>query len=241
MAFRHGKNTVIWLNSSDISPYFNEVSSSQKAEPGDTTAFGAGAKTYVMGLSEGSISLKGLWDGAVNAVDSQLSAAVGVDPDQICTYGIEGAVVGGQAKLFAGDETDYQLTTPVTDVVSITASIQATGSIDAGKLLAANASLTTTTNGVSVDNVVASVNGGVAHLHITANTRSTATVVKIQHSADNSTWVDLVTFASVATGAMTNERNVVNPGTTVNRYIRVLTTPAAGTGAVTVTAAFARR
>jgi hypothetical protein len=61
--------------------------------------------------------------------------------------------------------------------------------------------------------------------------------VKVQHSANNSTWADLVTFATVtAVGA---EHAVVAPATTVNRYLRA--TWSGTFTSATFAVAFARR
>jgi hypothetical protein len=80
-----------------------------------------------------------------------------------------------------------------------------------------------------------------AQVHVTVNTRSTTSVVKIAHSADNSTFADLVTFTTVGIGATTSERSLVATGTTVNRYLRAVNTLAAGSGSITYQVSFARR
>jgi hypothetical protein len=67
-----------------------------------------------------------------------------------------------------------------------------------------------------------------------------STVCKVQHSADNSTWADLQAFTSVATTIVTAERIKVANGTTVNRYLRAVATPA-GTGSFTYHINFARQ
>jgi hypothetical protein len=89
-----------------------------------------------------------------------------------------------------------------------------------------------------VDNAAASTGGGVAHLHITANSNSGTTVAKIQSSANNSTWADLVTFTTVAIGTTASQRSIVSGS--VPRYLRALVTPA-GAGSLTVNIAFSRR
>ena len=81
-------------------------------------------------------------------------------------------------------------------------------------------------------------NGGVAHLHITANSNSGTTVAKVQGSANNSTWADLVTFTTVAIGTTATQRSIVSGS--VPRYLRALVTPA-GAGSLTVSIAFSRR
>ena len=73
------------------------------------------------------------------------------------------------------------------------------------------------------------------------NTRNGTVTMKIQHSTDNSTFVDLVTFTVVGSTTTTQERIVVAAGTTVNRYLRAQSTVAGTTGSITPIVAFARR
>jgi hypothetical protein len=71
MAFRHGKNTKVVVNATDLSSYFNDVTVNNTVETAETTTFGVsgGSKTYVTGLNDGTVSVSGLFDGAVGAVD----------------------------------------------------------------------------------------------------------------------------------------------------------------------------
>lgn len=64
--------------------------------------------------------------------------------------------------------------------------------------------------------------GGQAYLQAIAFTGTSATVT-IQEAPDNSTWATLATFTAVTAG-QTSQRVVVPNTTTVNRYLRVITT-----------------
>lgn len=64
--------------------------------------------------------------------------------------------------------------------------------------------------------------GAQAYLQATALTGSTATVT-VQHSPDNATWTTLATFAAV-TSAPQAQRVTVSNTTTVQRYLRAITT-----------------
>jgi hypothetical protein len=68
-----------------------------------------------------------------------------------------------------------------------------------------------------VDNGAASSNGLVANAHCIANTGPTPIIVKIQHSTDNVTYVDLVTFATFNS---TGSEHKITTGA-VNRYLKV--------------------
>ena len=240
--FRHGKNSVILLDKLDASQYFKESTTSRSIDTADVTAFGATAKSYVTTMRDGTLSLKGMVDYSTGAVDDLFNGFIGATTDPVITVAIEGSTTGTLVHMAGAIDTAYEVSSPIADVNQLSATFQADGGLDSGRLLMAGATIATatTTNSTGVDNAAASSNGGVAHLHATANTRSAVTNVKVQHSTDNSTWVDLVTFTAVAISTTSAERIVVATGTTVNRYLRaqVVTT---GTGSITTSVAFARR
>ena len=97
------------------------------------------------------------------------------------------------------------------------------------------AAITSDTNGTAVDNAAGTTNGGTGVVHVTAFSGFSGGVFKVQHSTDNSSWSDLITFTTVA--GKTSERVTVSG--TVNRYLRFFT-DVTGTGSVTVQGSFAR-
>lgn len=241
MPFIHGKNTAVLYRASDLTAFFNDSSVSRAVETGETTVYGAasGAKTYIVGLQDATVSLGGLYDGAVNQVDAILAGALIQQQSNPLLVSPAGLAVGNRASMTDCTQTSYEVSSPVADVCTITAEFQTTGATETGIILATGA-ISATTNGTSVDNLGSSNTGGNAQVHVTANTRSTTSVLKVQHSADNTTWADLVTFATVAIGGTTSERIAVASGTTINRYLRAQSTLTAGTGSITVHIAFAR-
>jgi hypothetical protein len=243
--FRHGKNTIVMFDQYDLSTYFNMATTSAMAEPVDTTTFGSANKTYAVGMKDATVSFEGLWDGSTDAVDEVLSAAVTATADKVITVGSEGAAIGRRAKLINSIESSYEIKAAVADMVTISAEVQASGikgGLDGGVLLAAQQTVSSVTANTSVDNAASSANGGVAHLHVTTNSRDGAATIKVQHSANNSTWADLVVFTATTSSTTTSQRVEVAAGTTVNRYIRANVSAIAGsTGSVTITVGFARR
>ncbi len=107
--------------------------------------------------------------------------------------------------------------------------------------LSSGSTVTATGNGTSVDNGASTTNGGAGFLSVPVNTRNGNITVKIQHSADNSTFADLVTFTVVSSTTKTSQRVEVASGTTVNRYLRVNYTVAGSSGSATPVVAFTRR
>lgn len=238
MTFRHGKNTKVLVNQYDLSAYFSESSTSQSAETGETTTYGSTAKSYVVGLTDSTMSLKGFFDGAVGAVDEIIAAALQTDAENI-TVAPEGLSAGSRVTTFTSILTSYEVTAPVADVVSCSLEGQTTDRMDRGISLYALTATSATGSSTAVDNTVSTSNGGAGTIHVTANTRNGSSTIKIQHSADNSTWVDLITFTAVGSTTTTSERISVTG--TVNRYLRVNHTIAGSTGAITYHASFARR
>ena len=238
--FRHGKNTVVLIDGNDFSTYFNEVTAALSVETAETTTFGSnGAKSYVVGLKDATATLSGFFEGSATGTDQALAAAIGTGTPLI-TIGVEGGTVGLDTLSLVGIETSYEVSSPVADVVSVSAEMQAEqDAIDYGKFVAVAATASSTGNGTALDNAASSANGAVFYLHVIANTRDGAITFKVAHSADNSTFVDLATFS--ATPLATQEAQRVEVTGTVNRYVRVAYTVAGSTGAATYTLASARR
>lgn len=240
MSFSHGKNTAVLVGAYNISSYLNEVSSSQSIDTADTSTFGTSAKTYVVGQNDGTISFSGLYDGATDAIAEIFENIIDTDATPVITIAAGGGLtVGNKATLAQAKQTSYEISAPVSDVVSLSGEFQVTGGLRGGVLLAAATAHTATTNGSSVDGAASSALGARANLHVTANTRSDTTVIKVQHSADNSTWADLITFTTVAATTLTSQTATATG--TVNRYLRATTTIASGTGSITYTLSLSRR
>ena len=241
MAFIHGKSSQVLHGAYNLGAFLNDASASADVEVSETTSFGSSAKTYLVGLRDGTVSASGMFDGASGAVDEVLSASIGSDTLAPVTIGYNGTTLGNRVTILKAKTTSYEVSTPVGDVVAVSYSAQADGGLDQGVSLAALASVSATTTGSSHDNSASSANGGVAQLHVTVNTRDADATIKIQHSADDSTFADLATFTVVATTVVTSERVIVASGTTVNRYLRAVNTLSAGTGSITYQVSFARR
>jgi hypothetical protein len=236
--FRHGKQTAVLLNGTDMSPFLNEATTTQEIETAETTTFGIQDKTYIVGLSDGTISTSGLFDGSANASDAVLSGLIATE-DNTFTVLPEGVVAGRRSVLANGQMTSYEISSPVGDVVAISAEIQADGGLYHG--IALNGLATVSASGVSAsaDNTTSTSNGIIANLHVTANDRNGAATIKVQDSADGNTWADLVTFTSVSASTTVGESITANG--TVNRYLRAEHTLAGSSGSVTFHVSAARR
>lgn len=216
MAFVHGKDVVIYVNENNYSTYFNNADSSQTADVAETTTFGNSAKTYIPGDKDGTISLGGLFDATADAVLQPLLGGA----DFNLVLGLDGVATGDRNTFGKGNITNYAVSSPVGDVVATSIDVQPDNGLFSGVVITNSAFTTTGAQGSAVDNTTSTSGGAGAFLIVTSVSGTSPTGdVKIQHSADNVTYVDLITFTQ-ATGA-TSEIKYVDKGTTINRYVRV--------------------
>lgn len=238
MAVPHGKTTRVLIDDAHLTGRLNEASTSASREVADKTPFGVDDKEYVAGLKDGTISLGGFFDGDTGQIHDKLSSLAGSDDPVPLSWGVNGLSVGEQASLVDAIQVSYDIPTGVAQVVGVSMEAQAADGVDLGVSLAAHASRTSSGNESSVDNGASSADGAVAHLHVTAASGTSPTLdVVVQESADNSTWVDLITFTQAT--AATSERLAVTG--TVERYIRAQWTLGGTSPDFSFAVTFARR
>jgi len=133
MAFAHGKAAVFKIDDSgdtlrDLSSYLNDVGFPRDIEAAETTTFGVAgsAKTYIVGLTDASISISGLFDATA---DGYLAGIVGFATPRDFEYGPAGST-GGFVK-YTGTciLTSYEVSASVGDTVQASADFQVTGAI----------------------------------------------------------------------------------------------------------------
>jgi hypothetical protein len=153
-----------------------------------------------------------------------------------------GFAAGNIVRMASAFEVTAAPTSPADGGVDMPLTYSVNGLMQWGESLTAHAAVTATGNGSTVDDLAATSNGGVAHLHVTAvaGTSSPTCTVLVQHSVNGSTgWDTLATFTQVTTSTSA-QRVAVAAGTTVRRYLRASYT-IAGTGpSYTLAVAFAR-
>lgn len=235
----HGKDTVVFVNGYDLTSFFNEATVSREVENAETTTFGASWVTRIAGMKDGSIDLSGIWDGAASAVDERMAAYLGVDAT-VFTVGYGGTTIGNRADVAAGIVTSYEIGADIGDAVSVSATVESSGGIHAGKFLHSKTSRTAVANFTSVDNLAASTAGLVANQHTTAVTGTPNAVWKIQESSDDGAgdaFADVITFTSI-TGISSEQKTTT---AAVERYLRARLNAIDGATAVTTTISVARK
>lgn len=136
MAFSHGKNTYFGLGDAtdetvadNISSYLNEVSFPETVETADTANFGSSAHTYVIGLTDATISLSGMWD---PTVDSRFTGLLGNETAVAFEYGPAGGTTGKTKYSGNAYITSYEVSGGIGDMVSFSAELQVTGAVTRG-------------------------------------------------------------------------------------------------------------
>ena len=220
----------------DVSGNFSEVSFDPSADVHDVTNFGSnGSHEFDPGLRDWEFSWSGFYDSVTigpqaEALIGTLGGIISVFDGTASTLGDTGLVLPKTILTKMGKPVK------VADMVHITGALKppSTGprAGDFAKLLHPLGAETTAANTTDLDNAASSANGGRGNLHVTAVTGTWD--IKIQHSPDNSTWADLITWSSVAVGALTTEVSG-----TVDQYLRALWSFSVS-GSVTFVTGFAR-
>jgi hypothetical protein len=192
--------------------------------------------------------LNGMWSQTTDGSDEELQALLGSTTEPLITVREGSAAIGGRAVIAQANETNYSITSPLSDVATISADFECTTTgvtnltfaLAGGVQLTAGASIAHGSLGAlsSVDNAASSANGGAATLHVPTNTVNGNTTIKVQHSANDSTWADLITFTVVGASTKTSEIKAVTG--TVNRYLRASASTAGSSGSITFMVAAAR-
>jgi hypothetical protein len=239
-----GVNTtaaVLLVDEFNVTTLLREVELTAEQATADNTTLGQTARTRQITHRDGGIQISGLFTRATGELFDTLKGALGSAAAKVATLFPEGVSLGYPAVLCYANETRFDDGLRYDDLVSVAAYLQASDdALDFGVALQPLSAVTGTGNGTSVDNAASTANGGVGVIHTTAVAGAAPSVVwKIQHSSDNSTFADLVTFtAATAAG---KERIEVAAGTTVNRYLRAIRTFGGTTTSITSAVAFARR
>lgn len=131
MAHKHGKDTVLKVNSNDISQYTTESELSETTDTHESTTYGADDHGFDPGLNNGTFTCSGIYDStastgprAVFKAVKALNAAVTVLRQD------EGTGSGKPQDSFSGILTSYVQTNPVADMIKWKADFQITGAVN---------------------------------------------------------------------------------------------------------------
>lgn len=248
--FVHGKTSKVYMDEFDLSAYLSATDITHTQDVVESTAYGASSRAFITGQASGTVTFGGMYDAVTGAgsSDKEFEAVLGSTTEPILTVALDAGTIGNRVVLAKANETSYTLASPVADINSVTADFQCaadpannvTFGIASGVQLTTGASIAHGALGnlSSVDNAASSANGGVGVLHVPTNTVNGNTTIKIQHSADNASFADLVSFTAVSSSAITSQMSAVTG--TVNRYLRVTASTAGSSGSIIFMVSFAR-
>ncbi len=131
MANVHGKDTTVELDDNvtptlqDISQYVNTSSFAQAFELADTSAYGDEDRTFIAGLTTGSVSLGGPWEsaldgyvGSTNDMKTARSVRWRPEGDASPSYTFEAFIESYTIEDPVGAELSWSMTLRATDAVT---------------------------------------------------------------------------------------------------------------------------
>lgn len=220
---------------SELRGELTSVSWSAQVDLLDATSFAGTARTWEVGLVSAELTFEGFFVPVTfdQVVAADLGAATPV-PVSVGPDGVD--QVGKRAYLVAARAQQYEVSSPTAELVSASVGYRSDARIGLGTVLAELAARTASGTGTTQDNGASTSNGAIANLHVTSAGGSPTLGVKVQHSADQNTWADLITFTT-ATGATAESKTVTG---TVNRYVRATWTIGGTSPSFTFVVTFAR-
>ena len=215
----------------DILGTVTELNDKQYALTEETHALGdAYVENSFVGIRRAEITQQGFYDDAAGSVHAALATGPGNSSRVLC-YGPEGTATGANFKGMVAVQVDYSVEPGRAVLHKANAMYHTNGRFDQGKILythkASAGTSAETGNAVQrvdasgVASTVSSTGGGAGYFQLSAFTSgalATAIQSRIQHSSDNITYADLITFTS-ATAAPFAQRATVAGG--VEAFLRM--------------------
>lgn len=225
MAKQSGLGDNLYVGGYDVSGDVGSINTISTAfEPLDVTTIDKSAFERLPGKKTGSLEFMTFFDDAVGASHDALK---GLPTSDVIVSYFRGTALGAPAASCIGKQINYDYTRGNDGMLSATVQVLSNGyglewgvQGTAGKRTDTSA----TSPATGIDTTASASFGAQAYLHVFAFT-GTSVTVKIQDSADNSSFADIspsLTFVA-ATGAGAQRVSVPN-GTTLRRYLRVVTT-----------------
>lgn len=192
--------------------------------PLNVTDITQGGYARLGGELGGEINWASFWDVAANQAHANLSGLT--RSSRIVSYFHQPTAVGADAASMVAKQIGYDPNRQADGM--LTAALAAQNSdgypLEWGVALTAGIRTDTgATNGASVDGLAATSFGAQAYLHVFGVT-GTSVTVKLQDSADNTTFADISGAAFLAATTAGAQRLALTAGSTVRRYVRAVTT-----------------
>lgn len=229
MAFVFGTNTRVWMDGRQAACIINEITQEAELDEAEVTTLCSTLKDYIPGLAEVTIELEGYFDTNTASPTSTMEALFhskisnqDVFPVTFAPDG--GGDIGDGVYMMNGFLQEYSIENTVDEAAAVEATMRCSSSLARGLVLHTDGTARTATgdhgnspSATTIDNGASTAFGGVGVLQVSAASGTTPTlVVKVQHSANGTTWADLITFSSQ--NSVNGEYATVSG--TVNRHLR---------------------
>lgn len=130
MAFSHGKNSTLVVNSGTMTAFLNDISFPRSVDTAETTVFGLGAKTYLPGLVDGTLSGSGGYDPTASTGPIAILEAVLVGGAAVTVvYKPGGASSTNYSYSMSAILTSYEIASSTSDWITISFEFQVTGAV----------------------------------------------------------------------------------------------------------------
>lgn len=226
MALAHGRSSRVHFGGLDLTGHLHTAELSIEVDNADVTTFdNSGWRSNVAGLAGVTASFEGYQDVALQAT---VHAALGVDSGVLSWCPSGGGTVGDLVRMLPVSATSLGESAGMDGAAALSWAVAAQGCPALGYVLRPKGEDTNTTTGATRDDSAATSTGWVAHLHVFA-VDGGSWVVKLQDSADSSSWSDVSGGAFAAATGATAERLVsAATTTTLRRYVRYVATRTGG-------------
>lgn len=126
MAARHGRNSQLFLGSTELTTYLDNVDRSLDTDTAETTTFGKNFKEYLAGLTGQTMSCSGIYDPTLAAAIESAQVAGTAWPIK---YFPGGSASGQRQVSYNGFITNYSESSPVSDKAGSSFEILASGTV----------------------------------------------------------------------------------------------------------------
>jgi hypothetical protein len=173
-----------------------DINASREKLPATTVA--SSNKVYESGFRNATVAVEGLYESNTTTLDKitdVIAAAFYTGDEQIVTIGYGLYALGGDARIFDGCVGDWDLPINAGQLILTNGNFTSNNAMMRGRWLISELVAAGTTTGTSIDNGAGTTNGGLFHAHW-QNDDATGISIPLQHSTDDSTWVDLAEVLS---------------------------------------------
>lgn len=137
MAPVHGKKSSFKVDNAagvlkDLTRWCDDIGFPRPVDTADTSTMGQDSKTYIVGLKDGKITIKGVYDAAsADTPDPILSGIHGQEDPVTFEYQAKSGAASSSNPKYTGDClcTSYEITSSVGDKVAFSAEFQITGDV----------------------------------------------------------------------------------------------------------------